>query len=238
MALASYISQTQSLLHDTAGTLYSTASLTTYINQARGQIAAEGMCIRSVLTLSTVASQQSYLLSTISVASVTGAQYVLVVRKAAHAVGAANPARLDGRPWDYFFNYCLTKPTTATPTTWSQLSQGQGGQFYLYPTPVAGGTLTLDCVLIPVDLVDDTTVELIPWPWTTAVCYYAAYLAYMNAQRNADADRMWQLYQQKMQRARDMTTPSTLPRNFPLSNQVSGVPTVTPGPFPGAQGGS
>lgn len=234
MALTSYISQTRSLLHDGNAALYPDSDLTIYINQARGQIAGEGACCRNILTLATVGAQQSYLLSSISVAGVAGAQYVLAVRKAAYAT-SGNPARLDGRPWDYFFSYCLTKPTTSTPTTWAQLSLGQGGQFYLWPIPSGVGTLTLDCVLIPIDLVNDATAELIPWPWTTAVQYYAAYLAYMNAQRNSDADRMFQLYQQKLERARDMSTPSTLPRNFPLSGQISGVPSATPGPFPGGQ---
>lgn len=46
MALNSYISATQLLLHDTTSAFYSTANLTTYINNARNRIAAEAQCIR------------------------------------------------------------------------------------------------------------------------------------------------------------------------------------------------
>ena len=237
MALTNYITQVQRLLHDSTGDLYAPQDVIAYINQARTRISAEGACIRSIVNLATQASTQTYNLSSISVASITGASYVLLIRKAA-ITSATAPARLDGRPWDWFFNYCICAPLAGTPTTWAQLTQGQAGQFYLWPTPVSSQILTLDAVIIPIELVDDSTVEAIPYPWTEAVQYYASYLAYMNAQRNADADRMYQLYTQRMQFARDVSTPSALPRNFPLSSQVSGIPSSTPAPFPGGQNGA
>lgn len=253
--LDTYVAQVQGLLHDPNAALYSTSLLQGYVNSARGQIAGEGMCIRQVLTPPSVNGQQAYtfssLASTSTVTLATGTSGILTVRKASHQIGAATPYRMDGRPWDYFFNYCLTAPTSGAPTKWAQLTMGNkgvaivsgsaaDGTLYLWPTPTAltTGTLTLDCVLTPyaLDNVSNLT-EALPYPWTDAVQYFAAYLAYTNAQRNADADRMWKLYQVFMQRARDISTPSALPRNFPLSSQVSGVPSVTPGPFPGGGGG-
>jgi hypothetical protein len=191
------------------------------------------MCIRAVLTLNTVAAQQAYSFSSISVASITGASYVLVVRKAARST-----TPLEGRSWDWFYNYCVMAPASGSPTRWSQLNQGNAGNFYLWPTPTGIQALTLDCVIIPIYLIDDTTVELLPYPWTDAIAYYGAYLAYMGAQRNADADRMWKEYQKFMQRARDISTPSALPRNLPISSQPSGVPSSTPTIFPGGSGGA
>jgi hypothetical protein len=252
--LDTYVSQVQGLLHDTNGALYSTALLQSYINSARGQIAGEAACIRQICTLTTTTGNNSYLFSAITIpGTAVGASQVLAVRKAAYTTtGTTTPYRLDGRPWDYFFNYCLTAPTSGAPSKWSQLTMGnQGvavtsggaatGTLYVWPTPTVStvGTLTLDCVLTPyaLDNVSNLT-EALPYPWTDAVQYFAAYLAYTNAQRNADADRMWGLYQGFMQRARDIATPSALPRNFPISSQISGLPSVTPGPFPGGKGGS
>jgi hypothetical protein len=47
--LDAYITQVQRLLHDPNATYYPTSDLTAYINTARGQIAAEGQCVRVLL---------------------------------------------------------------------------------------------------------------------------------------------------------------------------------------------
>lgn len=236
MALNTYIAQIQRLLHDPNGAIYAPTDLTLYINEARAQIAAEAACIRFIATLPTSASQQSYLFPSINVSSVVGAASVLVVRKVSYAeTGTAIPIR--GRPWEWFFDFCISNPATGTPSTWSTLSLGSSGQLYLYPIPDAAASALLDCVLLPIDLLDDSTVEAIPYPWTDCIQYFAAYLAYQNAQRNGDADRMWSLYQKFSLRGRDLSTPSTMPRNFPLSSQPSGIPSVTAAPFPGGKSG-
>jgi hypothetical protein len=230
MALNSYLTQVQRLLHDSTGSLYPTADLTSYINQGRLQIASEGMCVRGLFSLNTAAATQVYAFSSISVSALAGASYVLAVRKA--GIGTVS---LASRVWDWFYNYCILAPATGSPNTWSQLGQGASGNLYLYPTPTSTLTMTLDCVVVPVVLVDDTTVEVLPYPWTDAVQYFAAYMAYFNSQRTADADRMWQEYQKYMQRARDMSTPTALPRNYTISNQPSGVPSQSAAIFPGGK---
>lgn len=45
--LAAYITQTQRLLNNPSGSIYSVSDLTYYINLARGQIAGEGQCVRA-----------------------------------------------------------------------------------------------------------------------------------------------------------------------------------------------
>lgn len=230
MALTNYIAQVQRLLHDPAGSLYSTTDLAAYINQGRLQIASEGMCVRGLFSLNTAIGTQGYSFSSISVVSLSGAAYVLAVRK----VGIGTVA-LAGRIWDWFYNYCYLAPASGSPTVWSQHNPGGLGNLYLWPTPVAIAPMVLDCVVVPVALVNDATAEVIPYPWTDAVQYYAAHMAYFNSQRTADADRMWQEFQKYMQRARDMSTPTALPRNYTISNQPSGVPSQTPGVFPGGK---
>jgi hypothetical protein len=49
VALNSYITQVQRLLHDPNATYYPVSDLTAYINTARGQIAADGQCVRLLI---------------------------------------------------------------------------------------------------------------------------------------------------------------------------------------------
>jgi len=68
-------------------------------------------------------------------------------------------------------------------------------------------------VCLPITLVSDGTAEAIPYPWTDAVPYFAAYLALLSAQspaRTADADRMMQRYELFMGRARQFSNPDVL----------------------------
>ena len=62
----------------------------------------------------------------------------------------------------------------------------------------------------PEALADDTTPEAIPELWQDAVPFYAAWLAFMNLVRSADADRMLEQYTTMMQRARRAATSSIL----------------------------
>jgi hypothetical protein len=64
-----------------------------------------------------------------------------------------------------------------TPFWFAQYGQGTAGSFYIYPVPDQTYPMELDTLVLPMDLVDDSTPELIPDPWTAAVPFYAAYLA-------------------------------------------------------------
>jgi hypothetical protein len=68
------------------------------------------------------------------------------------------------------------------PAFASQYGQGTSGSFYVYPIPSQVYQYELDCFVIPQDLIDDQSVEIIPAPWTDAVPYFAAALAYEELQ--------------------------------------------------------
>ena len=68
------------------------------------------------------------------------------------------------------------------PVCCSQFGQGASGSFYVYPKPGAAYQYELDCFLIPSDLTTDSSVEAIPLPWTEAVPYMAASLAFLELQ--------------------------------------------------------
>jgi hypothetical protein len=218
MALDAYIAQVQSLLNDPGAVEYTTANLTIYINDARVQIAGASEAIRFLATLTLANATQSYPFTSIG-GLPTGAQGVLAVRKMnVNGGGTAGVTEVFGREWDWFFSYCLCGPivgTTGIPNTYSQLPPGVASTLYLSPTPNAALPSVLDVVGYPIPLETDATVELLPYPWTEAVQYYAAYLAYMNAQRFSDADGMLQRYDLFQTRATQMTTPTALPGQAP-----------------------
>jgi hypothetical protein len=69
------------------------------------------------------------------------------------------------------------------PTFCSQFGQGNGGSFYAYPLPSQTYQWEFDCFCLPSDMTLDNSIpEAIPQPWTDAVPYFAASLAYMELQ--------------------------------------------------------
>lgn len=239
--LDAYLTQTENLLQSPGSpqALYSTTNLTLWINTARSQLAGEGECIRYYGTLPLVGSTQSYGLASINTgtSSANGIQGVLNVRQIYLSGGTI---MLRQWPWEYF-NFFYVANTTiaeATPVSWAQYGQGVTGSIYLSPTPSATITANLDCVCYPIPLVDDTTVEAIPYPWTDAVPFFAAYFALLSAQageRQDDADRMFARYQEFANRARRFSTPAVTPYQSEQSGISSPVPPA--GVMPPSNGG-
>lgn len=217
--LNAYLAQTQALLQNPAApsNLYAPSQLTTWINLARGQLAGEAECIRYYASLDTVADQQVYPFADINTGtpSANGIGGVFNVKQITVNV-AAGAQFIYNRSFQWFNLFFIAQPAPEPdiPTDWAQYSQGSTGSLYFNPIPDTIYALNLDCVCLPINLVDDTTVEAIPYPWTDCVPFFAAFYAYMSAQRQADADKMYQRYQQYVQRARGMSNPSVLKKNF------------------------
>ena len=196
--LTAYLTRTQELLQNPvpSSPLYATTDLTSYINSARSQIAGESECIRVMGTLALMLGTQVYPFSSIVVTGTSGVSGVFTVRGATVAI-ASGQVWLTPRPFPWFQTYYLNNPVPqqATPRRYSQFGQGVSGSFYIDPVPDQPYTLSMDCACYPISLVDDTTAEALPFPWTDCVPYYAAYLALMSSQRTTDATAMWSQYQ-------------------------------------------
>lgn len=225
--LQSYITQTQRLLQNPGApvTLYSQSDIISYINIARGQLAGEARCIRVLGALSTVAGQRNYNFSSIVVAT-GGIGGVLHVR-AIRYVAAQGFRWVAPRPWTWFDFYHLNNPTPGMgpPRVWAQYAQGSSGtgalpgsgagalssgSFFIDPVPDQVYGLICDCACYPGPLNADTDPEPIPYLWTDAVPFYAAYYALLSSQtsaRMADAERYYEYYTQFVQRARVASTP-------------------------------
>jgi hypothetical protein len=145
-----------------------------------------------------------------------GISSVIALRQLSVTVGGVARV-LVNRPWPWFNRFFLANgvaTTTGTPTTWSQQAVGSSGTFGIGPPPPSAYTITADAVCLPIDLVDNTTTEAIPYPYTDAVSYYAAYMALLSSQRTTDATVMFQRYQQFVKRAVEMSAPPVYPMNF------------------------
>jgi hypothetical protein len=231
--LTAYQTQTARLLQNPGAptSLYSTADLTSYINTARGQLAGEAECIRYIGTIPTVVGQVVYNFADIDtgVAATNGIQGVLNIRQVTYGLGNGQ-MWVPSRPWEWFWQYHLNNPVPIVgggpPAAWSQYAQGAapgstgsaaGGSFYIDPAPDAVYTLYLDCVCYPTALVDDTTVEPIPYLWTDAVPFFAACYALWSSQTNArteDAERYFNTYLKFIQRARSASNPDVLRHQY------------------------
>ena len=97
------------------------------------------------------------------------------------------------------------------PSVFAQFGQGASGSIYMYPLPNAAYQMEWDACCLVNSLVVDTDVEALPYPWTDAVPFLAAYYAFSGTQRFTDADRMWQEYEKFMKRARQMSNPRRTP---------------------------
>lgn len=231
--LTAYQTAVENLLHDPSNQFFSLTNITTWINSARQQLAQDAECCRGVASFTTTAGQTVQALSAIT-SMPSGASQVVVPR-----ILFYNGVPLEGRPWEWFSEFYLNQPgaVDGDPAVWSQLIIGSTGDIYFYPPATSGLTVYVDSVLLPIDLATDSDPELIPYPWTDAVPYFAAYLAFLSAQRTQDAQAMWQLYMAFARRGREITSPTTLPRNFPGDRGASASAIKKPLSLPGRSPG-
>ena len=240
--LTYYLTQTQRLLQNPGAptTLYSLTDLTSWINTARGQVAGEGRCIRRLGNLIIVGGTQVYPFSAITGLG-SDTQGVINVRNVFSSNGYLTPLS-----FEWITIYSLSTGLTGPVTGWAQFGQGSAstgsitgegsgsivsGSLYTYPMPSAGLTVSCDCVCYPIALVADTDVEAIPYQWTDAVPYFAAYLALMSAQTSSrlqQAQEIFQLYEQFMMRARTFANSDILAAQNPQSSPPATVPYMMP----------
>jgi hypothetical protein len=250
-----YNPQTRALLQlpgSNSTSLYTDAQLTIWINIARGQVAGEGECIRAIGTVPTIVGNNSYAFSSVSFgsSSANGIQGAINIQRLSYVVGGGQ-LWISPRAWPWFTLYNLNNavPPSGAPQEWSQFGQGAapgvagsnagtvgGGSFYVSPLPDDIYTLNADACCYPIPLVDDTTVEALPYFWTDAVPFFAAYFALMSAQTNArmaDAAQMYKgHYNEFMERARKQSNPSVINTIYPQSGDPA------QGPKMGIKGGA
>jgi hypothetical protein len=298
--LTSYQQQTQNLLHDVTGTLYSLTSLTGYINTARSQAALEGECVRflagwdglqltgtfsaglpSVTGITYPAGFADTINNWVMVAPVTvtpgttvstfnqgagtitmaanantsgtfaftvGPPNITAVLQEMYPIplgvvggvgtalcastgingiigvksislnwggsGGSNAYMLDYWDWSSFQAYLRFYGQVGlqgNPAVWTRYQNN----IYIRPVPTTGYPMQWDAICNVIPLTTDSTPEAIPYPFTDAVQYYAAYLALLGAQRPADAMGMKAQYTEYLARARAFWQRTIIPTMYP-----------------------
>lgn len=140
----------------------------------------------------TNANQEVYQYSAYNSILPAGAATILGVISIAVDRGGDKPV-LAQKSWTELQAYCRAYNTAYLdyPSVWANYQLGENGNFYLWPIPAASYPVDLDVFCSPSALVDDSSVDLIPYFWSEAVAYYAAYLCYLYSQRAEDASRMF-----------------------------------------------
>ncbi len=225
MALTAYIAATNRLLQNPVpanNPLYTTADLTVYVNEARQQLAIDTQCIRGLSSGPTVIAARDYpftIFTTVTSGGVvlTGIQQVFSIWQLAITIaGVLSP--MTARPYPWFYRYHIMSgqaAATGTPRIWSQQGRGSKGTFSVSPIPTAVQQMFAEVSCLPVALVDDSTPEALPSPYTDAVKYYAAYLAYLSSQREEDATTMLGRYMEFVERAVQQNAGTIMPFNQP-----------------------
>ena len=221
--LFQYLERTQQLLSDLREVNFNTYDLTNYVNIARGQLAGDSECIRVQGSLALTLGTRIYPFSSINVSGgPAGVAGVFNVRQSLFAVGTGYQL-MRGRGFEWFTLYKLNNPVPGSgqPVEWSQYGQGVTGSLYIDPLPDASYALQLDASCYPVQLVDDTTAEAIPYPWTDAVPFFAAYWALQTVpmkEAQERSDTMMKMYQTFKNNARSYSNPSVNPGQWPQSS--------------------
>lgn len=212
MALNAYVAATQILLSNPSApaTLYSTANITQFVNTARTQLAGESECCRVTGTLAVTSATALYDFTSITNLP-AGAAGVYNIRQATRSAGSGQ-SYMGSRPYPWALNYWLNNsaPVAGPPTEWSQYGIGATGSLLINPSPDQNYTLNLDVVALPSILSTDTDPEIIPYAYTDAVPFFAAFYAYMSAQRQTDAQTMYGRYQEFLVRATKIAVPNVL----------------------------
>lgn len=221
MALAAYLTDTELLLHDFNLQFYgSPLSLTNLINKARLRIASESQCIRILIPKTsafTVANQELYQFSTFNTfaQATAGVDKIQGILSIALNQGTITPV-LGQRAFQEVQAYMRAYNTSYTsyPYYWAQYSFGANGSFYLWPVPSGVYGMDIDAYCLPLALTSDADTEAIPYPWTEAIPFYAAYWALMYAQRKEDANEMKKEYDMRIMEARAYSSGPFIPSMY------------------------
>ena len=218
--LSTYLAETRNHLNDASGQFFSAPTLTTYVNRARRKVAAAAGCCRVLVNAKTQANQESYSFSDWrAIAQLTpGIKEILAVRSLSIAIGPGDGA---WRPmwnrlvWSDFnarfriWNQAWVG-TISYPGFYAQFGFGDAGSLYLAPIPSQVQPMQMDCSCMPWQLENDDDPEAIPYPWTDAVSFYAAWLCLTQQQRREDAAAMMQVFAAELPFAASVVSPQLI----------------------------
>jgi len=170
-----YFQPTVTITDDTGTGATATATITPISQQAQGQ--------------------EVYPFSRVDLSAYPGVESVYWVRKC--SIIFSN-SRYTVRMYSFSTYNAQIRTYQFTSFFASQYGRGTGGSFYLYPIPSQTYQMEWDCQCLPSDLVDDSSPEAIPMPFTEAVPWYAAHLGMIELQNYNAANFFLQMFESRM----------------------------------------
>lgn len=193
-----------------------TGTVTVTITDSTGSGAIATATINT--SMNTVPNQQIYPFSLLNstVQLTTGVDKILKVLDVAVSNGSTKPVlyQLD---WQNYQAQCNVYPQQyGNVAIWAQFGFGDNGSIYLYPIPSQAWEMDWDCVCLPIAIDNSSTAaqDAIPYPWSEAVPYYAAYLYYEYAQRDEDAKDFYAKWLMRLQTSRASTEGGGVPSYY------------------------
>ena len=232
--LSQYVTDTRNLLNDQQGQFFPAVTLHTYINRSRRRIAAASGCLRVIPPgVQTAPNKEVYQFAAwnaLAQKQMPGVKNILACRSVSIAIGGKWQEQDDGTwiiaggAWKPMWRRIVWTDfqarfriygrtfygTISEPGWWSQFNEGPIGSIYLAPIPGQAQAMEVDLTCIPEDLLTDKDPEIIPYPWTDAVFYWAAVLCLIQQQRTADAQAMAQAFNAEMPFAAAVVCPQMI----------------------------
>lgn len=192
MILSEYRTRVRRLLNDAQGNYWTNPELNAYINEAREKTAVDTACVRQFQKGTLLQNVEKYLFRNLLP---NGAKTIDIL--GIQPIFGNTRYSLRWYEFTYF---------TAMYRTWTQYNQLPVA-FTLYgpnivwiaPNPNVDYPHTeFDTAVIPKNLINDNTDDVIPEPYTDAVKYYAARLAKLRMQQYEEALAYDKLYTQRV----------------------------------------
>lgn len=201
--LAQYITETRRLLHDATGRYWDDPELTDYINDGRNHLVGDTGCNRILQATTLTQGNELYPYSgfpkkesTIDILNVT-----LLWGNSRIILGQMSFSEFNPK----FRTY---QNLQSRPVVFAKYGQTS---IYIGPVPDQTYQAELDTVCLPDPLVNPTDVDVLVYPYTTPVSFFAAYKAKHKEQSYVEAQTFYQDYVRECK----MSIVQTLTRSIP-----------------------
>lgn len=145
------------------------------------------------------ANQERYAFADVDLTNFPGVSQILAVQSVSiiycnyrYSIPIYSFSEYQAKIRNYPFSY------TYVPAFGAQQGQGASGVFFLYPIPSQTYQCEYDAYCLPIDLIDNQSVEAIPAPWTDAVSFLATSFCF-NMIQNYNVGRYYSdLFKEKL----------------------------------------
>jgi hypothetical protein len=194
-ALSTYLLRTRRLLTDPNAQYWSDTELTDDINQARNRVCADTKCLRQLFTGITLATgvEQYNIATTVSSSTGTPNLGLYVVEVIGVTIYWGN-MRVKCRNLPFTEQDAKLRIFQTYQTRPGSVAMIGGNTVYINPMPDQAYVSDWDCAIIPIPLVDNTSLEVIPVVWQNLVSFYAAHLAKYGEQSLSESDIFYKKY--------------------------------------------